>query len=425
MSAKADRQCEENPRESGESVEIHEELPSSVTESDYESATESPEIISDDNNDYQPFGERDYLGSRYQMVDKDLPPVKDINAPPKDVKRKSYYRDERVMLMEKGPKTFKEAMKRSDSEKWLEAINVEMKSQIKMGTWELVPLPEGRKLVDCKWVLGIKLNSEGKPARYKARLCARGFSQEYGVDYEETFAPVVHFNSLRVFLVIAVYLKMDVQQMDVVTAFLNGVLDEEIYMKQPPGFEKEGNLVCKLKKGIYGLKQSPRQWNKLLNEFLEQKGFKRSKVDPCIYLKGTKDVIMIALYVDDLIIASTSSKLMAQTKLDLNKRFEMKDLGKLHFCLGVEIIWDKSGSCSLNQQNYVKAVLEKFNMQECKPVSTPMNAGVKLVKDMCPKTQEELEEMEKVPYRSAVGSLIYLVTGTRPDIAVAVGEVAI
>ena len=230
-------------------------------------------------------------------------------------------------------------MKSSNSDKWLEAMESEMQSLERNNVWELVPLPKERKLVDCRWVLGRKYNSEGKPHRYKARLVAKGFTQEYGLDYEETFAPVVHFNSLRLFLTLAVYFKMNVQQMDVVTAFLYGELEEEIFMEQPPGFEKKGDLVCRLKKSLYGLKQSPRQWYKLLDQFLRDKSYRRSDVDPCIYVKGDKDLIMIALCVDDLIIASKSEKLMKETKQNLCDRFEMKDLGRIHYCLGIEILW--------------------------------------------------------------------------------------
>ncbi len=408
--------------------EVHEE-------SDYESVQEEfneeqslddePAAVEFDES-FQPYGEKDYMGSKYTMIDRNLPPVKDINAPPINEKRKSYYRGERVMLMDKGPRTYNEALESSDSEEWLVAMESEMKSLAKNDVWELVPLPKGRKLVDCRWVLGRKYNSEGKPDRYKARLVAKGFTQEYGLDYEETYAPVVHFNSLRMFLTLAVYSKMNVQQMDVVTAFLYGELEEEIFMKQPPGFEEktENGLVCKLKKSLYGLKQSPRQWYKLLDRFLRDKGYRRSNVDPCIYVKGDEEMIMIALYVDDLIIASNSKFLMKETKRNLCDRFEMKDLGRLHYCLGIEIVWRDDGTCVFNQSKYIGNVLERFGMKDCKPVSTPINSGTKLTKEMSPKTEEEISEMKSVPYRSAVGSLIYLVTGTRPDIAVAVGEVA-
>ena len=247
------------------------------------------------------------------------------------------------------------------------------------------------------------------------------------MDFDETFSPVVHFNSIRLFLTIAVWMNMDVQQMDVKTAFLNGLLDEELYMKQPPGYEVKGkeDLVCKLEKSLYGLKQSPRQWNITMNAFLNQIEFKNSAADSCIYVKKVKDkMIIIALYVDDLMIGSNCKELMQQTKDALNKRFEMKDLGKLRFCLGIEIVWNNDGSCNLQQRQYLLDVLERFKMTDCKPVSTPLQLGVKLSKSMCATSKKDRDDMADVPYRSAVGSLIYLVTGTRPDIAVAVGEVS-
>ena len=329
--------------------------------------------------------------------------------------------------MIKGPQTYNGAMKTAEADLWLSAMKDELESLEKNKTWVLVHAPKNRKIVDCRWVLGIKQGVNGKLERYKARLCAKGFTQEHGIDYDETFSPVAHFNSIRVFLAVAVWLKMYVQQMDVKTAFLNGELDEEIYMRQPPGFEAKGNesLVCKLQKSLYGLKQSPRQWNITMNRFLNVIGFKNCTADSCIYMKRVENkMIMIALYVDDLIIGSDCPHLMKETKGKLNNRFDMKDLGKLRFCLGIEVLWNKNGSCGLRQTSYVLETLEKFNMSDCKPVSTPMVSGLKLSKQMCANTDEEKFEMAKVPYRSAVGSLIYMVTGTRPDIAVAVGEVS-
>jgi transposase InsO family protein len=385
----------------------------------------------EDGLDPQPFGERDWLGSRYIMQPVDVPPPQDINAEPQYPVRRSYYRqaraDETALVMMKGPRTFKEAMGRPDSEKWLGAMKEEMESLMKNKTWSLIELPKNRKTVDCRWVLGIKQDSRGRPERYKARLCARGFTQEFGVDYEETFSPVAHFDSIRMLLVVAVHLKMDVQQMDVKTAFLNGTLDEEIFMSQPPGFEVKGqeHLVCKLEKSLYGLKQSPRQWNITMDGYLNGIGFQSCTADPCIYVKrDAGKMVTIALYVDDLIIASNCKVLMDETKSNLNKRFDMKDLGRLRFCLGIEVVWNQDGTCSLSQRQYAQEVLERFKMTDCKPVSIPIATGEKLTKEMCPLTPREKELMAKVPYRSAVGSLIYLVTGTRPDLAVAVGIVS-
>jgi hypothetical protein len=380
--------------------------------------------------DPQPFGDKDYLGSRYEMQPVSEGAPKSHDLPPKDAVRQSYYRSdvrETALVLVKGPNTYKQAMQSPEASEWLKAMKEEMGSLQKHGTWVLVQKPKDCNVVGCRWVLGIKRHADGSNERYKARLCAQGFTQEYGVDFEETYSPVAHFNSIRLFIAIAVWMKMEVEQMDVNTAFLNGDLEEEIYMKQPPGFEVKGkeSFVCKLQKSLYGLKQSPRQWNRVMDKFLNQNGFKNCAADTCIYIKKDgKDVTMISLYVDDLLIGSTSSKMMQDTKQLLNKRFEMKDLERLKFCLGIEFVWDKNGSCHLRQRQYILDILKRFNMEDCKPVATPMQAGVKLTKDMCAKSAEDIQEMKNVPYRSAVGSLIYLVTGTRPDIAVAVSEVS-
>ena len=282
-------------------------------------------------------------------------------------------------------------------------------------------------MVDCKWTYKIKSGDHGRPERYKARLCARGFTQIYGIDFDETYAPVVKFTSIRVFLAKAILMKMTIHQMDVVTTFLNAPLDEEIYMRQAPGFAETGkeHLLCRLKRSIYGLKQSSRQWNKVIDEFMKNEGFKVADADCCIYLKNRDNyTIMVSLYVDDLMIASNCNDLCSNLKKSLNKRFEMKDLGRVRMCLGLEFNWLPDGTCLLNQAKYITQVLERFNMINCKSIGCPIENGVKLSKDMEPKTPQEIEVMKKIPYRSAVGSLIYLVTGTRPDIAVATSNVA-
>ena len=384
----------------------------------------------DDFFDPQPFGERDYMGSHYVMQEADIPPRLDLNAPPAHAKRRSHYRDindDTVLVIVPGPNTYKQAVKSEHSKEWLVSMEDEMDSLHKNKTWQLVKRPDNCNIIGCRWKLGIKRGGDGVPERYKARLCAQGFTQEYGVDFEETFSPVVHFNSIRLFLAVAVWMKMDVQQMDVKTAFLNGKLEEVLYMKQPPGFEVKGkeDLVCKLEKSLYGLKQSPRQWNITMNSFLNKVGFKNCSADSCMYVKRIKDkMVIIALYVDDLMIGSNCKEMMKETKDALNKRFEMKDLGKLKFCLGIEIVWNDDGSCNLRQKQYLLDVLERFKMTDCKPVSTPLQSGVKLSKSMCATTKKDRDDMADVPYRSAVGSLIYLVTGSRPDIAVAVSEVS-
>ena len=377
--------------------------------------------------------QRDYRGSLFDLQPIDVLPRKDLNGPPEFSKRRSYYRrdddvtTERLLMLMGEPETYREAVESPDSKKWMDAMKSELQSMKQNQTWDLVKLPKGRKVVDCKWVFKIKPGDQDRPPRYKARLCARGFSQVYGIDFDETYAPVVKFTSIRVFLAKAILMKMTIHQMDVVTAFLNAPLDEDIFMRQAPGFAETGkeHLVCKLKRSIYGLKQSPRQWNKVIDEFLRNEGFKVIDADCCIYMKNRDSkTIMVSLYVDDLMIASNCNTLCSNLKASLNKRFEMKDLGIVQVCLGLEFNWLPDGTCLLNQERYIGKVLERFNMETCKPIGCPIESGARLSKDMAPKTLEEIEAMGKIPYRSAVGSLIYLVTGTRPDIAVATSTVA-
>ena len=264
--------------------------------------------------------------------------------------------------------------------------------------------------------------------RYKSRLVARGFTQREGIDYEETFAPVAKFTSIRALLAFAAERDLDLQQMDVKTAFLNGELEEEVYMRQPEGFAEGGkeHLVCKLRKSLYGLKQSPRAWNTVIDKFFKENDFIQSEADHCIYSKsyGTS-IVIIALYVDDLIIASNDENQMSCIKASLGQRFEMKDLGPLQYCLGIQITRDrKNRTLCMSQEKYIADMLERFHMAECKEVATPLDPSVKLTKEMEPKTEKEILEMKTVPYRSAVGSLMYAMVATRPDIAAAVGVVS-
>uniref|UniRef100_H3G6E3 Reverse transcriptase Ty1/copia-type domain-containing protein n=1 Tax=Phytophthora ramorum TaxID=164328 RepID=H3G6E3_PHYRM len=192
-----------------------------------------------------------------------------------------------------------------------EACDSECDSLLKNDTWDVVPLPKGRKAIGCRWVFRVKENQAGEIERFKARLVAKGFSQKYGIDYDETFAPVAKFTSIRIVLSLAAKYGLKLHQMDVKTAFLNGVLDEDIYMAQPDGYvdEDHPDHVCKLKRSLYGLKQSPRMWNQTIDDFMLKLGFKKCESDLCIYLKRDgQDMIFVALYVDDLILASSNDE---------------------------------------------------------------------------------------------------------------------
>ena len=319
-------------------------------------------------------------------------------------------------------KSLEEALTSEHGKQWKDAADSEYESLMKNETWKLVELPSGRKPIGCKWVFKVKYGSDGKVERFKGRLVAKGYAQQYGIDYEETFSPVVRFSSIRLLLAYAVQNDMLVHQMDVVTAFLNGKLEEEIYMEQPDGYIQPGkeHLVCKLQKSLYGLKQSPRCWNTAFREFMTLLQFKQSTADPCIYVKVTDTIAVVAVYVDDLIVMTKTAEEMQQIKESLALHFEMKDMSDLHYCLGISIEQERQHKCPwMHQKQYIQNLLKKYGLSEAKTVSTPADISVKLKKD-----DGFSKEVNPVTYQSIVGSLLYAAIATRPDISQAVGVVS-
>jgi len=318
------------------------------------------------------------------------------------------------------PSSIDEALQSEYAKEWKSAADIEYASLIENDTWELVELPKGRSAIGCKWIFKVKHDSEGQVERFKGRLVAKGYSQKYKIDYDETFSPVVRFSSIRTLLAYAVQRGMIIHQMDVVTAFLNGELNEEIYMQQPPGYIQSGKerLVCKLKKSLYGLKQSPRCWNATFREYLNSVGFKESSADPCVFIRKGKYLSIIAVYVDDLILITETPDEMYNIKSALASRFKMKDMGQLHYCLGVNIVVEGS-KIKLSQKQYIQMLLMKYRMIDANPVSTPIDQNVKLVKD-----DGHSKPVNSVHYQSMVGSLLYAAMATRPDIAHAVSVVS-
>ena len=328
------------------------------------------------------------------------------------------------------PSTYLEAIQSAHSDKWVVAMNEEMESLHKNGTWTLVQPPKGKKIVGCKWVFKKKEVASGvEDARYKARLVAKGFSQVQGVDFNDVFSPVVKHSSIRVLLALVTMYDLELEQLDVKTAFLHGELDEKIYMKQPEGFEVEGkeDQVCLLKKSLYGLKQSPRQWYKRFDSFMLGHGFSRSKYDSCVYFRKLNDgsFTYLLLYVDDMLIAAKNLAEIHQLKALLSGEFEMKDLGAAKKILGMEIRRDRGvGKLFLTQENYLKKVLERFGMHDAKSVSTPLASHFRLSAAQSPTSKEEENYMARVPYSRAVGSIMYAMVCTRPDISQAVSVVS-
>lgn len=289
-------------------------------------------------------------------------------------------------------------------------------------TWSLVPRPKNKKVLSHKWVFKTKWNSKGGIEKYKARLVARGHTQEAGIDYEEIFAPVARYEIIRTLLAAAVEEEMHVHQMDVVSAYVQGNLHDNIYMEQPRLYEEENNdVVCKLHKPLYGLKQSGHEWYKRLDEFVTQQGGYRNEADPCLYVfeKNEKRVIM-AIYVDDLVLASKDLNELNHVKQKLKSEFEITDQGQITDILGIHVEREgKTGWIKLSQEKYINDLLKKFNMDSAKTVSTPIESNTKITKDLGPKSDEERDQMKNRPYRELIGSLIYLSNATRPDIVYA------
>lgn len=239
---------------------------------------------------------------------------------------------------------------------------------------------------------------------------AKGCSQRAGIDYNETFSPVVRYSSIRFLMALAVKFNLKIEQMDAITAFLQGDLEETIYMRQPDFFDDKTGRVCKLKRSIYGLKQASRQWNIKLSKALIACGFKQCETDSCIYIRCNKgSLIIVAVYVDDLLILWNNESWKNELKRKLTSQFKMKDLGKASNILGIRIQRNEQlGTISLDQQNYAEAILRRFNMDDCNPVKTPVDINQRLTSEMSPKSAEQIKEMQNVPYRESVGCILYL-----------------
>jgi transposase InsO family protein len=326
---------------------------------------------------------------------------------------------------ENDPESFSQTMSCKESELWYNAMKEEMNSMKSNGVWDLVELPIGVKAIGCKWVFKTKKDSLGNIERYKARLVAKGFTQKEGIDYTKTFSPVSKKDSLRIILALVAHFDLELQQMDVKTAFLNGDLEEEVYMKQPEGFPSSDgeHLVCKLKKSIYGLKQASRQWYLKFHNVISSFGFVENIMDQCIYQKvsGSK-ICFLVLYVDDILLATNDKGLLHEVKQFLSKNFDMKDMGEASYVIGIKIHRDIfQGILGLSQETYINKILKRFRMNDCSPSVAPIVKGDRFNLNQCPKNDLEREQMKNIPYASAVGSLMYAQVCTRPDIAFAVG----
>lgn len=319
-----------------------------------------------------------------------------------------------TFMMCSEPSNVEEALNDIDKDKWLEAINAELASLEENDTWTLVPRPEGSNVITNRWVFKKKLKANGQVDKYKARLVARGCGQQAGIDYTETFSPVVKFSSVRAIFSVAAAKNLEVHQFDVKTAFLHGDLEEELYMEQPSGFEK-GDFVCLLKKSLYGLKQASRQWNKKVVDFLIKREFQQSTADPCVFINKEKDMY-VAIYVDDGLLCGKNESEMSALLDSLNREFDITHSKAEYFVdVQIERSGDK-GRVKIHQESYTNEILKRFNHENCLPVATPADPGVKFTKNT-----ESSKDKNVFPYRQAIGSLMYLMITTRPDICYIVG----
>ncbi|CAJ2652486.1 unnamed protein product [Trifolium pratense] len=312
------------------------------------------------------------------------------------------------------PSSYKEAIL---DPLWKKAMDEELAALHKTDTWDIVPLPPGKHAIGSRWVYKIKTKSDGSVERYKARLVAKGFSQQYGIDYEETFAPVAKMTTIRTLIAVASVRQWHICQMDVKNAFLNGDLQEEVYMIPPAGVSHNQGEVCKLKKALYGLKQAPRAWFEKFSAVIISLGFNSSDYDSALFVRTTSHGrIILSLYVDDMIITGDDVDGIDELKIQLAKIFEMKDLGPLRYFLGIEVAYSPRGYL-LSQSKYIANILEQARLSNTRAVDSPLELNVKYVpSDGVPLSDPTL-------YRTLVGSLVYL-TITRPDIAYAVHVVS-
>ncbi|KAL0548871.1 hypothetical protein IC582_013348 [Cucumis melo] len=282
------------------------------------------------------------------------------------------------------PLNFEEALQ---NDKWKIAMDEEIKAIKKNNTWELSTLPNGKKAVGVKWVFKIKRNEKGEVERYKARLVAKGYSQRKDIDYDEVFALVARLETIRLLIALATQNNWKIFQMDVKSAFLNGYLEEEVYLEQPPGYSVKGqeDKVLKLEKTLYGLKQAPRMWNSRINKYFLDNGYLRCPYEHSLYIKvnGHGDILVVCLYVDDLIFTGNCASMFEDLKNAMTQEFEMTDIGLMSYYLGIEVKQSEEG-IFISQERYTREILEKLNMMNSKSVATPIE-----IRTNCPNMKNE------------------------------------
>jgi hypothetical protein len=317
------------------------------------------------------------------------------------------------------PKTLAEAKKSPEWPEWEKAVNIELQQLKDMGVWELVDPEDDVIPLANKWVLTRKYNKLGELVKYKARLVVKGCAQRPGFDYTETYAPVVRLETIRAIIALVPEKGLKVQQMDVKGAYLNGIMSEKVCMRQPTGFGDGTGRLCRLIKTIYGLKQAGREWNKVFDQRMRDLGFEPLRSDPCVYLRRSgEDVQIVTTWVDDLLLFTNSDESMGRLKDGMHTKFELTDMGEPSKIVGIEITQDEH-SVTISQTKYIESILKREGLENIQSIRTPLDSKMKLEPN--PETGDGNRSNS---YAQLIGSLMYLATATRPDIAYAVHRLA-
>ena len=324
---------------------------------------------------------------------------------------KSFGPDFLTYLLENELQSFNEAMSTPEAPMWKEAVNSEIESIMQNHTWELVDLPPGSKPLGCKWIFKRKMKTDGSINKYKATLVAKFYKQR-GLDYFDTYSPITRITYIHMLIAIVALHNIEIHQMDVKTAFLNGDLNEEIYMDQLKGFISLGQekKVCRLVKSLYGLKQAPKQWHEKFNKVMMSNGFTINECDKCVYVKDTNNGYdIVCLYVDDMLILGSNNYIITTSKKMLFSKFNMKDLGVADVILGIKIS-RTSGGLILSQSHYIEKLLDKFDKDESNIARTLVDINLHLSKNIG-------QSISQLEYSRIIGSLMYIMNCTRLDIA--------
>ncbi|KAG4043721.1 hypothetical protein PC123_g20813 [Phytophthora cactorum] len=317
------------------------------------------------------------------------------------------------------PQSVDETLQSPDAEKWVEALNKEFGDLMRKPTWILVERPKGKKILTSKWVYVRKRNRRGEVIRHRAPITIKGCQQEYGVKFWNTYAPVVSFEAVKLVLLLALHCGLLCEHIDFVMAFLNGPIGEdvEIYMEMPEYFNDGTGRVCKLLRSLYGLKEAPLIWYKMLDEHLRACEFNRSKIDNGVYwCVANGSPIFLTVYVDDLVIAAIAENITLVVS-ELAHKFKLQDLGSVNLLLGMEITYIPGQAMWLSQRGYIEKILKRFQIDQCRAVATPQALGELALS--ATSDQESVND-SSLPYREIVGCLQYLVQCSRPELANAV-----